>query len=47
MVCLLPTGVAVVWLAGAKQVLIGRYQARAINFGVGFWAPTRPAATRW
>jgi hypothetical protein len=31
-VCLLPTGVAVVWLAGAKQVLIGRYQARAINF---------------
>jgi hypothetical protein len=31
-VCLLPTGVAVVWLTGANQVLIGRYQAQAINF---------------
>ncbi len=30
--CLLPTGVAVVWLAGPNQVLIGRYQAREIDF---------------
>lgn len=42
-VCLLPTGVAVVWLAGANQVLIGRYQARAINFD---FKRFNPAANR-
>ena len=30
--CLLPTGVAVVWLSGRNQVLIGRYQAHAIAY---------------
>ena len=30
--CLLPTGVVVVWLSGPNQVLIGRYQAREIDF---------------
>ena len=40
--CLLPTGV-VVWLTGANQVLIGRYQARAINFN---FKRFNPAANR-
>lgn len=30
--CLLPKGVAVVWLTGANQVLVGRYEGREINF---------------
>ena len=31
-VCLLPKGVAVVWLSGQIQVLLGRYEGREINF---------------
>lgn len=30
--CLLPKGVAVVWLSGANQVLLGRYQGQEIDF---------------
>ncbi|WP_046245615.1 DUF2931 family protein [Hymenobacter terrenus] len=30
--CLLPKGVAVVWLSGQNQVLLGRYEAREIDF---------------
>ena len=31
-VCLLPTGVVVVWLSGQNQVLIGRYEGQEIAF---------------
>ena len=31
-VCLLPKGVAVVWLTGENQVLVGRYQGQAVEF---------------
>ena len=41
--CLLPTGVVVVWLTGPNQVLIGRYQARAVNFD---FKRFNPAANR-
>jgi hypothetical protein len=30
--CLLPKGVAVVWLTGANKVLLGRYQGQEVNF---------------
>jgi hypothetical protein len=31
-VCFLPKGVAVVWLTGANQVLLGRYQGQEVDF---------------
>lgn len=31
-VCVLPTGVVVVWLDGTNKVLVGRYQARKVAF---------------
>ncbi|WP_161599532.1 DUF2931 family protein [Hymenobacter nivis] len=41
--CLLPQGVVVVWLCGRNQVLLGRYQAREINFD---FKRFNPAANR-
>jgi hypothetical protein len=41
--CLLPTGVVVVWLTGPNQVLLGRFQAREIDFD---FKRFNPAANR-
>jgi hypothetical protein len=42
-VCLLPKGVAVVWLAGRNQVLLGRYEGREVAFD---FKRFNPAANR-
>ena len=38
-VCLLPTGVVVVWLSGRNQVLLGRYQCRETTLDWGTFMP--------
>lgn len=42
-VCLLPTGVVMVWLTGQNKVLLGRYQCRETQFD---WATFMPQADR-
>ena len=41
-VCLLPKGVAVVWLSGGNQVLLGRYQGQEFDFKRFNLAPSQP-----